>query len=71
MWGMVEADFQREYGVDLSQPGLLRSRSWRWFTVRLAGLSPEAMTRHHMTQEHKKQAGPANAMAALDRAAGR
>ena len=71
MWGMVEADFQREYGIDLSTPGLLASRTWRWLTVRLAGLSPKAMTRHHMAQETKRANGPADTMAALNRAAGR
>jgi len=26
------------YGIDLSEPGLLQSRDWRWFRVRLDGL---------------------------------
>lgn len=37
-WHLVECDFHSEFGVDLDEPGLLRSRSWRWFRARIAGL---------------------------------
>ncbi|WNM65424.1 tail assembly chaperone [Microbacterium phage Phonegingi] len=37
-WGLVELDFQQVYGIDLSTPGLLRSRTWRWMTMRMRGL---------------------------------
>lgn len=37
-WGAVEADFQREYGIDLLDG--LDVMSWRRFTVLLSGLSP-------------------------------
>lgn len=67
MWGAIEADFHREYGVDLSAPGLLRSHSWRWFVTRLAGLSPEAMTRHAI--RNRKRSDPAAVMGALAAAA--
>jgi len=26
------------FGIDLSEPGLLQGRDWRWFKVRLDGL---------------------------------
>ena len=26
------------YGIDLGEPGLLESRSWRWLRVRIRGL---------------------------------
>lgn len=38
LWGLVELDFQSVYGIDLSTPGLLHERSWRWLIVRLYGL---------------------------------
>lgn len=34
-WGLLEADFQSEYGIDLDRE---RGRSWRWFQVRALGL---------------------------------
>lgn len=37
-WGLVELDFQQVYGIDLSTPGLLQSRTWRWMTMRMRGL---------------------------------
>lgn len=38
VWTLVEIDFQQVYGIDLSTPGLLDERSWRWLLVRLYGL---------------------------------
>lgn len=37
-WKLIEADMHEHYGIDLSEPGLLQSRDWRWFKVRLDGL---------------------------------
>jgi hypothetical protein len=36
---LIEADFHSEYHIDLSEPGLLKSRSWRWMKTRIAGLA--------------------------------
>lgn len=69
MWGAVEADFHREYGVDLSARGFLRSVTWRWFTTRLSNLSPDAVTRHVMSKQ--KRDNPGGAMSALAAAANR
>lgn len=40
MWAYVEADLQREYGIDAAQIG---GMSWRRFSVLLRGLSPQSM----------------------------
>ena len=69
MWGAVEADFHREYGVDLAAPGLLASRTWRWFVTRLGNLSPDAMTRVMARKQAKND--PHGAMSALAAAARR
>ncbi|WP_330261786.1 hypothetical protein [Streptomyces sp. NBC_00539] len=37
-WPLVEADLHETYGLDLSTPGLLQTRSWRWLRVRVLGL---------------------------------
>jgi len=37
-WGKVELDFQEFYGIDLGAPGFLRTRSWRWLSIRVLGL---------------------------------
>lgn len=37
VWGLVELDFQKEYGIDLSS-GILKQRSWRWLRLRMVGL---------------------------------
>jgi hypothetical protein len=42
---LVEADFQREYGIDLMAS--LDSMSWRRFVVLLGGLSLESRTTTH------------------------
>lgn len=36
LWALVEADFHEVYGVDLS--AVKRTRTYRWFLVRLIGL---------------------------------
>lgn len=41
-WSFVEADFLREYGLDLSTD--LAGMTWRRFLVLLRGLSPNAAT---------------------------
>jgi hypothetical protein len=49
-WPLVEADMHDVYGLDLSSPGLLRERSWRWFKVRLYGLlSADSRVARHFT----------------------
>lgn len=40
-WALIEADFQREYGIDLSES--LSRISWRRFTILLQGLSRESV----------------------------
>jgi hypothetical protein len=35
---MIEADLHQVYGIDLDQPGLMRTRTWRWLRIRIAGL---------------------------------
>jgi len=37
-WGKIELDFQEVYGIDLGAPDLMRSRSWRWLSLRVIGL---------------------------------
>ncbi|WP_327671819.1 MULTISPECIES: hypothetical protein [unclassified Streptomyces] len=43
------------YGLDLSTPGLLRERSWRWFRIRLWGLvsADSRISRHFQPPEPK------------------
>lgn len=38
MWDAVEADFQRDYGIDLARQ--LDTMSWRRFKVLVANLNP-------------------------------
>lgn len=40
-WGYIEADFQREYGIDLVAD--LSKMSWRKFLVLMRGLSKDAV----------------------------
>lgn len=40
----MEADFQREYNIDLSQPEALVRMSWRRFIVLVRGLGPNSAT---------------------------
>lgn len=43
------------YGIDLSEPLLLRQRSWRWFRIRLWGLlSAESRTSRHFRPPEPK-----------------
>jgi hypothetical protein len=47
------------YGIDLSAPGLLRERSWRWLRVRILGLlSTEGrLSRHFAPPDPKMPKG--------------
>jgi hypothetical protein len=63
MWGAIEADFHREYGIDLSAPGELRRRTWRWFTTRLSHLSSDSLTRSLARKSNTPETG--SAMSAL------
>jgi hypothetical protein len=40
----IEADFQREYGLDLSDRDVLQRMSWRRFLVLVRGLGPHSAT---------------------------
>lgn len=40
-WALIEADFQREYGIDLVSE--IGGMSWRRFSVLLSGLSRDAV----------------------------
>ncbi len=58
-WVLVEIDFQQVYGIDLSTPGLLESRTWRWMVARIVGLlSTEGRVQRVLnpTPEQKKAA---------------
>ncbi|GAA5056471.1 hypothetical protein [Streptomyces similanensis] len=37
-WPLVENDLHDQYGIDVEEPGLLQSRSWRWLRTRIFGL---------------------------------
>ena len=59
VWTLVEIDFQQVYGIDLSTPGLLESRTWRWIVARIVGLlSTEGRIQRVLnpTPEQKKAA---------------
>lgn len=40
-WDLIETDFHIHFGVDLEEPGLVESRTWRWFVVRVRRLLGE------------------------------
>lgn len=44
-WSLVEADLHERYGLDVDQPGLLKTRTWRWLRVRIVGLLETGETR--------------------------
>lgn len=35
---IVEADLQSEYGIDVDDRDLMRTKGWRWLEVRIQGL---------------------------------
>ena len=49
---MVEADFQREYGIDLSKE--IDNMSWRRFVVLLQNLSTNSIYVMHIRYETKE-----------------
>lgn len=53
MWGYVEADFQRDYGINLVSE--LPRMSWRRFRVLLNGLSPYGALASHYEEAAKRQ----------------
>ncbi|BCJ64153.1 hypothetical protein [Polymorphospora rubra] len=55
-WPLLEADMHEVYGVDLEDRGLLRSRSWRWWKVRVQGLLA-ADTRLHRALSPRPSSG--------------
>ncbi|WP_405663383.1 hypothetical protein [Streptomyces sp. RK9] len=38
LWPLIEADLHEVYGVDVGDPHLMRTRTWRWLRVRILGL---------------------------------
>lgn len=34
---MIEQDLHQYFGIDVGEPGLLESRSWRWLRTRITG----------------------------------
>ncbi|MQT03856.1 hypothetical protein FF041_27910 [Streptomyces jumonjinensis] len=47
-WPLIEADLHEVYGLDLSAPGLMQARSWRWLRIRILGLlSTESRLARH------------------------
>ena len=74
VWGWVEADLRRDYGLELTEA--LPRMSWRTFKVLLDGLSPcgalaahyrEALDRQRMEEDDGRDAAAAfwNRMAAF------
>lgn len=51
-WGLLEADFQREYQIDLNAS--IGSMPWRRFLVLLAGLSPNSAFRAMVGEEENR-----------------
>ncbi|MFE1349104.1 hypothetical protein [Streptomyces sp. NPDC058757] len=55
-WALIEADLHEVYGLDLSAPGLLQQRTWRWLRVRILGLlSTECRLQRHFAPPEPKQ----------------
>lgn len=53
VWGYIEADFRRDYGIRLVDE--LPRMSWREFTVLLSGLSPHGAVAAHYDEALKSQ----------------
>ena len=53
VWGYIEADFRRDYGIRLVDE--LPRMSWREFTVLLGGLSPHGAVAAHYDEALKSQ----------------
>ena len=45
-WHHVTLDLHQFFGIDLSDRTLMRSRSWRWLRLRIAGLPAEGRLYH-------------------------
>ena len=59
-WPLVEADLHEVYGIDVSAPGLLAGRSWRWLRVRILGLlSTESRLARYLNPEPEPPRAPA------------
>lgn len=52
-WALIEADFQREYAMDLSVH--LDRTSWRRFSSLLSGLSPQSAFVNYMASKQSPQ----------------
>lgn len=57
-WRLVEADLHSEFGVDVGDQALMRSRSWRWLETRISGLL-SADTRLHRALSPEPESGRA------------
>lgn len=53
MWGDVEADFRRDYGIRLCEE--LPRMSWREFQILLSGLSPHGAVAAHYDAVAKRE----------------
>lgn len=53
MWEYVEADFRRDYGIDLTRE--LPDMSWRQFQTLLNGLNPYGSVASHYDSALKEQ----------------
>lgn len=51
-WRLVEADFTREYGIELATA--MESMTWRRFLVLLGGLSSRSRTAHALAPDGKR-----------------
>ena len=55
LWAFIEADFLRDYGMDISRSGWLLGITWRRFNTLLQGLSPRGAVAVHYDSVAKKE----------------
>ncbi|WP_409264024.1 hypothetical protein [Lysinibacillus irui] len=51
-WALIEADFQREYGLNLEES--IDQISWRRFLILILGLSPNSALVNKIAHENKQ-----------------
>lgn len=51
-WRLIEADFKREYRIDLALE--IRTMSWRYFLTLLSGLSPRSRFIMKLQEKHEQ-----------------
>ncbi len=59
LWALLEADFQREYGLDVSSEAVLESITWRRFCALIDGLSPKSAIAAHLRSKAHERERPA------------